>query len=120
VGAVTPEDLHGLPTSAELLEATREWLTHEISPKLEDRDAFMVRVVNNVLGQVEREMATGPEQAASVSHELESLGYADEAALAAAIRSRSVRADDPEVVAVVRAVVDARLAVANPRYVQRR
>lgn len=117
---MTPEDLHGLPSSAELLEATREWLTDEIAPGLDGRNAFMVRVVNNVLGQVEREMATGAEQAASVSHELESLGYADEAALAAAIRSRSAPVDDAAVVATVRAIVDARLAVANPRYVERR
>ncbi|MEQ8716776.1 MAG: DUF6285 domain-containing protein [Acidimicrobiales bacterium] len=117
---MTPEDLHGLPSSAELIEATQEWLTRELAPKLDGRDAFMVRVVNNVLGQVEREMATGAEQAAAVSHELETLGYADEAALASAIRGRSVRIDDPEVIAVVRAVVDARLAVANPRYVERR
>lgn len=117
---MTPEELHGLPSSAELIEATREWLTGEIAPLLSGRDAFMVRVVDNVLGQVEREMDTGAEQAAAVSHELESLGYADEAALAAAIRRRAVAIDDPDVMTVVRAIVAARLAVANPRYVERR
>lgn len=117
---MTPEDLHGLPTSAELLEATREWLIDEIAPGLDGRDAFMVRVVNNVLGQVEREMVTGAERAAAVSYQLETLGYADEAALAASIRSRAVSAVDPEVIAVVEAIVAARLEVANPRYVERR
>lgn len=114
------EDLHGVPTTAELLEATREWLTDELGPHVEGRDAFMVRVVNNVLGQIEREIAHGARQAAEVTRDLEGLGFADEAALAAAIRRGDVAWDSPAVVTVVRALVDARLAVANPRYVERR
>lgn len=117
---MTPESLHGLPTAVELVEAAREWLETDIAPVVEGRDAFMVRVVANVLAQVEREMVAGDVDAAEVSRRLESLGYGDEVALCHAIRRGDAGLADPGVVEAVGALVEARLAVANPRYVERR
>jgi hypothetical protein len=69
-----------------------------------------------VLATVERELAMGPAIAAAHRERLAALGYEDEAALAAAIRSGAIGDRDDEVTASVYATVVDKLAVANPGY----
>ena len=109
---------HDVPTIGELVEAVREWLDTavatggQVSP-------FHARVAANVLGIVERELALGPEHDRRHGERLAALGVADDAELAAAIRDG--RLDDrlPEVRDLVWASVRDKLAVANPRYLDR-
>ncbi len=108
---------HDLPTAGELLAAVRVWLETDVASG--DVQPFHVRVAGNILAIVERELALGPEQALRHRQRLDALGVADDAELAAAIRSG--RLDDrlDEVRALVWASVRDKLAVANPRYLDR-
>jgi hypothetical protein len=85
-------------------------------PGGDERTAYLARVAANVLAGVGRELALGPEQERRHRERLAALGYRDQAELAAAIRAGRIDADDPALLAAVRAAVDDRLAVANPRY----
>ena len=78
--------------------------------------AFQARVAANVLDIVERELTYGGVQQQRRRSRLSDLGFDTEAELALAIRSGSIGADDPAVVAATRAAVTDRLMVANPRY----
>jgi aminoglycoside phosphotransferase (APT) family kinase protein len=111
-------DLHGRPTSPELVEAVAEFLRTEIMPATDGRLNFLSRVAANVLDGVERELRLGPDQAGRQRRRLAALARADQAGFAAAIRSGELAADDPGVLAAVRAAVTDRLVVANPRYLQ--
>ncbi|MCU1460048.1 MAG: hypothetical protein JWO37_123 [Acidimicrobiales bacterium] len=109
---------HDAPSAAELVAAVREFLEGDVMEATDGRVRFHARVAANALSMVERELALGPGQRADHAAALASLGVADEAELAAAIRSG--RLDDrlAEVTAVVRATVRAKLEVANPSYVR--
>jgi hypothetical protein len=109
--------LHGSPTSGELVEAVREWLERDVMTSTEGRLRFHARVAVNVLAMVERELAVGDAQQAAHAERLASLGMADDAELASAIRNGSLDDRFDEVRAVLRADVDDRIAVANPKYV---
>ena len=108
--------LHGAPSSAELLEAVREWLERDVMTSTEGRLRFHARVAANVLATVERELALGEQQRTEHQRRLESLGMVDDSAFARAIRAGELDDRLDEVRAVLRADVDARLAVANPGY----
>jgi hypothetical protein len=108
--------LHGAPTSAELLEAVREWLERDVMSSTEGRLRFHARVAANVLATVERELAVGADQDAAHHERLASLGVADDAELARAIRDGDLDDRLDAVRAVVRSDVDDRLSVANPKY----
>jgi hypothetical protein len=92
----------GIPTTAELVAAVREFLTEQVMHATEGRLNFHARVAANVLAQVERELDSGP------------LDTAHEAALAAAIRDGSLSFEDafPR----VRQTVVAKLRISNPRH----
>ncbi|HET6257423.1 MAG TPA: DUF6285 domain-containing protein, partial [Pseudonocardia sp.] len=109
-------DLHGRPASAELVGAVVHFLREELMPATEGRLNFLARVAANALDGVGRELRLGPEQERRHAERLARFGVTDQAALAAAIRSREIDADDPALLAAVRAAVTDRLAVANPRY----
>ena len=114
--------LQDRPTAAELLEAVREFLEHDVADATEGRTAFHARVAVNALGIVERELVLGPSVDAPVLDRLTRLlghsGTPDElvAELAARIRDGSLDDRPDEVVKTVRDLVRAKLAVANPRY----
>jgi aminoglycoside phosphotransferase (APT) family kinase protein len=118
--------LQDRPSAAELLEAVREFLEHDVATATEGRTAFHARVAVNALGIVERELVLGPSVDAPVIERLARLldrsGTATElvADLAARIRDGSLdnRRDEvgDEVVDTVRDLVRAKLAVANPHY----
>ena len=110
-------DLHGIPDARGLVIAVRDFLESDVMSATQGRVQFHARVAVNVLGMVERELAHRSQQEADYTSGLAHLGYADEAELARAIREGAVkegRLDD--VVAFVEQTVRARLAVANPRY----
>jgi aminoglycoside phosphotransferase (APT) family kinase protein len=109
-------DLHGRPTATDLVDAVALFLREDVVPGGDERTSYLARVAANVLAGVGRELALGPEQERRHRERLAALGYRDQAELAAAIRTGRVDADDPALLAAVRAAVDDRLAVANPRY----
>jgi hypothetical protein len=80
---------------------------------------FHARVAANMLAIVERELVLGPAQGVAHGQRLEQLGVGDDAELAAAIRSGALDARADEVRAAVWASVRDKLAVANPKYLDR-
>lgn len=109
-------NFHDMPSAAALVEAVREFLERDVMANTEGRVQFHTRVAINVLGMVEREIQLGPEQAAMHAAGLAALGVADEAELAAAIRSGALDDRLHEVRAFVTETVRQKLLVANPKY----
>jgi hypothetical protein len=107
---------HDVPTAAQLVEAVREFLERVVMEATEGRVRFHTRVAVNVLAMVQRELERGPAQVEAHRAALASLGVADEAELAAAIRAGTLDDRRAEVLEVLRATVGAKLDVANPRY----
>lgn len=91
------------PTAQELAEAIQEFLAGEILPTLSDhRLRFRMLVALNALGIVYRELAA-----------LEAEDDTEQQELARRIRAGEV---PPGTLALVKAGVEARLAVSSPRY----
>ena len=107
---------HDVPTAGELVEAVREYLERDVMTQTEGRLQFHARVAVNVLKMVEREIELGAAQASAHEARLTTLGVSSEKELSAAISSGALDDRLDEVVAVVRATVRDKLAVANPRY----
>jgi hypothetical protein len=121
------------PTSAELLKAAREFCERELGPELSGRLRFQVRVLQNVLGILEREWE-GEEEAvraewerlaALLGKEAEEPKFLHEAAasvrewnreLVTRIRDGSMDVRWDETVDAVFQTVVQKLAIANPRY----
>jgi aminoglycoside phosphotransferase (APT) family kinase protein len=104
--------LHDRPTAGELVEAVREWVQ---GLALTGHDAFLARVAANALRVVERELAA-PELVERHRRRLDSLGVADDAELAAQVRAGR---DNEETVTAIRASVIDKVAIADPRLLQR-
>src|SRR4051812_46875744 len=93
------------PTAAELAAAVREFLESELLPLFDDpRLRFRTRVAMNALGIVEREVAAPPPDRGA------------DRELAARIRAREVGV---EALPELKAAVEAKLRVSNPRYLER-
>jgi alkylhydroperoxidase family enzyme len=107
---------HDVPGVAQLIQAVREWIERDVTPNSEGRLRFHARVAANALSIVERELRLGPEQIERHRERLERLGFDDDAALAAAIRSGALDDRWDEVASTVRETVQDKLRVANPRY----
>jgi aminoglycoside phosphotransferase (APT) family kinase protein len=110
--------LHDRPTAVELLEAARSGLGEHVLGQLEGRPEFELRVALRALGMVARELRLGREHARLRADALARLGVADEVALAASIRAGAFDDRRVEVCAALRALVRAKLEVANPRYLE--
>lgn len=113
--AVAP---HDRPGAAELVESVREFLERDVLDATTGRVRFHTRVAVNVLRTVERELTVGADQLVAHHERLASLGVADDVELAAAIRSGELDDRRAEVMAVLRAAVADKLAVANPGYAE--
>ncbi|MGE0220182.1 DUF6285 domain-containing protein [Mycolicibacterium sp.] len=102
------------PTAAELVAAVADFLDDDVRAACTGQVAFHARVAANVLRIVERELLdhTG----GHVVDALGELGYADEDALAAAIRSGELDDRGEEVMAALRVLVRHRLSVDHPGY----
>ncbi len=114
--AQAPGHPHDLPSAVQLLDAVRGYLADDVMPATEGRIRFHARVAANVVAMVAREIELGPGQAEAHDRRLRSLGVANEAELAAAIRDGSLTAGLEEVAGTVAATVADKLAVANPAY----
>jgi hypothetical protein len=110
---------HDEPTAAQLVEAVREWIVGDIVAGEGEPNRFHARVAANMLAIVERELALGEQQHLEHQRRLETLGVVDDTELAKAIRDRSLDDRSGEVREVVWASVRDKLAVANPRYIER-
>jgi hypothetical protein len=106
---------HDEPTARQLVESVREWLQSDVLTATTGRLNFHARVAINVLAMVEREIELGAAQAEAHQSRLAALGVADDAELAAGIRSGMIGPDEAVRDAVWASVRD-KLAVANPRY----
>jgi hypothetical protein len=104
-------DLHGRPTAAELVAAVAEFLESDVRDATSGQVNFHARVAANVLRTVERELLDG-----TAPPDL--LGFADDRALAAAIRAGDLDDRGPEVTSALRELVLHRLAVSHPGYEQ--
>jgi hypothetical protein len=107
---------HDRPTAAELVEAVREFLERDVMAATEGRVQFHTRVAVNVLNTVQRELELGPAQAIAHLARLHALGFDDDTELAAAIRRGDLDDRYDDVKAAIKASVDDKLAVANPKY----
>ena len=111
-------ELHDVPAAAQLVEAVREFLERDVMAATEGRVQFHTRVAMNVLAMVQRELEMSGPQLDAHAAGLARHGVADEAELAAAIRSGALDARIDEVRAFVTETVRAKVEVANPRYLQ--
>ena len=109
------DPLHGRPTAAELVAAVAEFIEGDVREATTGQVNFHARVAANVLAhrraRTARRRATAEARAA-----LTGLGFADEAALAAAIRAGELDGRAEDVTACLRTLVRHRLAVAHPGY----
>jgi len=110
--------LYDVPTAAELVEAVREFLENDVLAAVEGSTRFHVRVAVNALGIVQRELEVGGSDVAAHQARLTELGYADDDALAAAIRSGAEDHRYALVKTKVAESVQAKLRVANPAYLE--
>ncbi len=115
VAAAGPLPPFGRPTAAELVDAVREYV-EGLMERGEGAAGFEARVARNVLGVVERELRLGPSIATAHAARLAELGYADDAALAAALRAGDLDADWRRVAPALAASARDQLLVANPSY----
>jgi hypothetical protein len=110
---------HDVPSAGQLVEAVREWLERDVMPAVSGRLQFHTRVAVNVLAMVEREWELGQAQAVAHRERLDRLGCIDDADLARRIRDGTLDDRLDEVRDAVWASVRDKLAVANPRYLER-
>ncbi|MFT4656998.1 MAG: hypothetical protein ACI8V4_001165 [Ilumatobacter sp.] len=110
--------VHGSPTAAELIESVREWLERDVLPSSEGSLKFHSRVAINVLAMVERELELGTDQNVEHADRLASIAMTDDVEFAVAIRNGDLDDRLDEVRAILRADVNAKLAVANPKYLK--
>lgn len=105
---------YGRPTAAELVAAVAEFLETDVRAATAGQVNFHARVAANALRIVERELLdTSTQEFTAAPTEL---GYADESALAAAIRAGELDHRAADVTACLRTLVRHRLAVAHPGY----
>jgi aminoglycoside phosphotransferase (APT) family kinase protein len=115
VAAAGPVPPFGRPTAAELTEAVREYV-EGLMERGEGASAFEARVARNALGVVERELQLGPSIATAHAARLAELGYADDGALAAALRAGDLDTTWRRVAPALAASARDQLLVANPSY----
>ena len=108
---------HDAPSAAQLVEAVREWLQNEVHDEHRRPPAVSTRVWRSTCWRSSNASWRWAafRQAAHVDR-LRRLGVADDAALAAAIRSGELDDRLEEVRALVWQSVRDKLAVANPKY----
>jgi hypothetical protein len=108
--------VYGRPTLSELIAAVRESLADAAAGKEPAPSGYGARVAANALAIAERELARGDADQRAYAALLARLGAVDEAALAAQIRAGHRDRQLPEIAALLRGIVAARLAVAHPGY----
>ncbi|HEX4433885.1 MAG TPA: phosphotransferase family protein [Acidimicrobiales bacterium] len=110
-----PTPPFGRPTAAELVEAVREYLDGLLE-RSTGGASFDARVARNALGVAERELRLGPALRAAHAARLRELGFADDTALAAALRSGTLDGQWESIAPVLATAARDQLLVANPGY----
>ena len=105
----------GRPTAAELVEAVGEYL-NEVMEHSEGGARFEARWRANALAIAERELRLGPALADAHAARLAGLGFTDDAALAAALRSGGLDAEWEPIACELAGAARDQLLVANPSY----
>ncbi|HEU4363144.1 MAG TPA: DUF6285 domain-containing protein [Mycobacterium sp.] len=105
---------YGRPTAAELVAAVAEFLENDVRAAVTGQVNFHARVAANALRIVERQLLDTSGQ--ECTEALAALGFADEPALAAAIRAGELDDRGDAVTAGLRTLVRHRLQVAHPGY----
>lgn len=115
------------PTAAELVSATRDFLTDKIAPELSGFNAFQLRIATNVLAIVERELEIYPDAESQERAMLQTLTgtYNDdvkllERELAQKIRDRDVTLKTDGLKDYLWQSVMTKLAIDQPRYARYR
>jgi Domain of unknown function (DUF6285) len=106
--------MYGRPTAAELVAAVADFLDTDVRSATDGQVSFHARVAANVLRTVERELLD--QTCGEVTAALGELGFADETALAAAIRAGELDSRAGDVLPCLRTVVRHRLTIAHPGY----
>jgi len=111
------------PTAAELISATRDFLTDKIAPELSGYNAFQLRIATNVLAIVERELEIYPDVQMKETAALQALtgSYLTdnkelERELSEQIRDRKVTLDTPGLKEYLWDSVMTKLAIDQPKY----
>jgi hypothetical protein len=110
-----PTPPFGRPTAAELVEAVREYLDGQLE-RSTGGARFDMRVARNALGVAERELRLGPALRAAHATRLRELGFADDGALAAALRSGALDGEWESIAPALATAARDQLLVANPAY----
>jgi hypothetical protein len=118
IGSRHPDEPHDVPTASELVEAVSEFLAADVAPNVDGAVRFHTRVATNALAIVQRQLELGAAQADAHASRLAALAFADDRALASAIRSGELDDRWDEVKTAVWASVVDKLAVAHPDYVE--
>lgn len=109
--------------TAALAVLARRTLLDEVLPHVPDAQRYQTLMVANALGIAARELESGAEGRAAIAQAMARLAGEGDAAtlrrrLAAAIRSGALD-DEPALVPLLRRDVEAALAIANPKYLER-
>jgi hypothetical protein len=110
------------PTADELLAAVARFIEERAAPKLEGRDAFLARVAVNALAAVRRELELGPDATARAAERLAALLGEDgdfdtlNGRLCERLAAGDLAADDPNVLAHLRASVVDQVRIDQPNY----
>jgi aminoglycoside phosphotransferase (APT) family kinase protein len=109
---------YGRPTAAELVSATRDYVTDEVMPATSDAPSvqFHGRVAANVLAIVERQLRLGPSHSERHRAALDALGVDDVAGLASDVREGRWDSRGYALRRVLATMVRDKLAVAEPRH----
>ena len=111
------DELYGVPSAAELVEAVVEFLEKDVAGELSGRRRFHLRVAVNALNIVKRQLDLNDPHAAVREQALSSVGFRSERELAEAIRAGELDGN-PELRGALRTLVTARLQVNNPTYLE--
>ncbi len=115
--------MHEAPSSEELLGSVIGFLNQVAAPQLSGQAAFHARVAANALALVEREMAQRPAADArartlfaALLNDAASSLQALNAQVCAQIRSGDLACDNPALLAALREITSAQLAIDQPTY----
>lgn len=108
--------VHGRPTASELAGAVEEFLRGDVLPALDGRLAFQTLVAANAVAILRRELDAGPQAETAHANRLAAFGASDDADLAAAIRRGELDDRVPALIAALRASVEMKVSVTNPKY----
>ena len=109
------------PRTEELAQAVAGWID-QIRPQLDPRNAFLARVAVNVLGVIGRELTEGPAAERQAVSEMSALlGETGDfetlnEALCQALETGAIDRDTPGLLAVLRRMTEARVAIDQPSY----